>query len=52
MVAIELKDDVEWQTYDLLRDPVIAAQHLDLQYVQFVALVATLHVSNGSVLTQ
>ena len=27
----ELKDDVKWDTLDILRDPAVAAQHLDLQ---------------------
>ena len=29
--AAELKDDVKFDTLDLLRDPVIAAKHLELQ---------------------
>lgn len=29
----ELKDDAPFDTLDLLRDPAIAAQHLELQYV-------------------
>lgn len=30
-VYLELKDHVKWETLDLLRDPAIAAKHLDLQ---------------------
>lgn len=32
----ELHDDVEFDTLDLLRDPAVAAKHVELQYVIYV----------------
>jgi hypothetical protein len=36
MIFVELTDDAPFDTLDLLRDPAIAAKHLELQYVSFV----------------
>ena len=36
--VVELKDDVDWHTIDIHRDPVKLAQHLELQYVPVIPI--------------
>ena len=35
----ELKDDVQWDTFDMLKEPTFAAKQLELQYVHSFAIM-------------
>jgi choline dehydrogenase-like flavoprotein len=39
LVASELRDDVSFDTLDILHDPEVAAKHVELQYVAILALL-------------